>query len=81
MRISFRVKSRARGTVAWHHLAAMITPALAPRSGSDLFALANAIAGMVGGATVIEGRQSVTHSHLPPPYWAASLPPSTAAGT
>ncbi|TCO59714.1 PucR family transcriptional regulator [Actinocrispum wychmicini] len=47
--------------VAWHHLDAMISSALAatvrlaraPTVG-DLFALANAIAGMVGGATVIE---------------------------
>ncbi|MFF6995894.1 PucR family transcriptional regulator [Streptomyces sp. NPDC008313] len=63
--------------VAWHHLDAMISSALAPtaRSGQtagvpaagDLFALANAIAGMVGGAVVIEDphRRILAYSTLP----------------
>ncbi|MFD1547264.1 PucR family transcriptional regulator [Nonomuraea guangzhouensis] len=63
--------------VAWHHLDAMISSALAspvrfaqaggaPAIG-DLFALANAIAGMVGGATVIEDphRRILAYSTLP----------------
>ncbi|MEV4895552.1 helix-turn-helix domain-containing protein [Nonomuraea sp. NPDC055795] len=63
--------------VAWHHLDAMISTALAstarfeqaagaPAVG-DLFALANAIAGMVGGATVIEDphRRILAYSTLP----------------
>ncbi|AHH99066.1 PucR family transcriptional regulator [Kutzneria albida] len=63
--------------VAWHHLDAMISSALAstarcaqaggaPAVG-DLFALANAIAGMVGGATVIEDphRRILAYSTLP----------------
>ncbi|GAA2822306.1 PucR family transcriptional regulator [Crossiella cryophila] len=61
-------------SVAWHHLAAMLTSALAaaartastPGTG-DLFALANAIAAMVGGATVIEDphRRILAYSTLP----------------
>ncbi|ALG15385.1 PucR family transcriptional regulator [Kibdelosporangium phytohabitans] len=53
--------------VAWHHLDAMITSTLAQASGNDLFALANAIAGMVGGATVIEDphRRILAYSTLP----------------
>lgn len=63
--------------VAWHHLDAMISSALAstarfaqgaggPAVG-DLFALANAIAGMVGGATVVEDphRRILAYSTLP----------------
>nr|WP_042193788.1 PucR family transcriptional regulator [Kibdelosporangium sp. MJ126-NF4]CEL20915.1 putative DNA-binding protein [Kibdelosporangium sp. MJ126-NF4]CTQ98280.1 putative DNA-binding protein [Kibdelosporangium sp. MJ126-NF4] len=63
--------------VAWHHLDAMISSALAstarfakaagaPAIG-DLFAVANAIAGMVGGATVIEDprRRILAYSTLP----------------
>jgi hypothetical protein len=59
----------ADDAVAWHHLDGMITSALAPtvRSAGDLFALANAIAGMVGGATVIEDpqRRILAYSTLP----------------
>ncbi|MFI6501848.1 PucR family transcriptional regulator [Nonomuraea typhae] len=60
--------------VAWHHLDAMISSALASAVRSagdpavgDLFALANAIAGMVGGATVIEDprRRILAYSTLP----------------
>ncbi|ONI91784.1 hypothetical protein ALI144C_00660 [Actinosynnema sp. ALI-1.44] len=53
--------------VAWHHLDAMITSVLTQASGGDLFALANAIAGMVGGATVIEDphRRILAYSTLP----------------
>ncbi|MGC0420104.1 PucR family transcriptional regulator [Embleya sp. AB8] len=63
--------------VAWHHLDAMISSATTPtvRFGQaagapavgDLFALANAIAGMVGGATVIEdpNRRILAYSTLP----------------
>ncbi|WP_020671296.1 PucR family transcriptional regulator [Amycolatopsis nigrescens] len=63
--------------VAWHHLDAMLSSALAsaarfaqgpgdPAIG-DLFALANAIAGMVGGATAIEDphRRILAYSTLP----------------
>ncbi|YCK37380.1 PucR family transcriptional regulator [Actinomadura sp. ATCC 39365] len=63
--------------VAWHHLDAMISSALAsttrfahatgaPALG-DLFALANAIAAMAGGATVIEdrNRRILAYSTLP----------------
>ncbi|OPC77972.1 hypothetical protein B4N89_37730 [Embleya scabrispora] len=67
----------ANEAVAWHHLDAMISSALTPavRFGQaagapafgDLFALANAIAGMVGGATVIEDphRRILAYSTLP----------------
>jgi hypothetical protein len=60
--------------VAWHHLDAMISSALASTARAagapavgDLFALANAIAGMVGGATVIEDphRRILAYSTLP----------------
>lgn len=63
--------------VAWHHLDAMISSALAPTARiaqtagapavGDLFALANAVAGMVGGATVIEDphRRILAYSTLP----------------
>lgn len=63
--------------VAWHHLDAMISSALASAAhvtrgtGSpaigDLFALANAIAGMVGGATTVEDpyRRILAYSTLP----------------
>ncbi|MFD9073547.1 PucR family transcriptional regulator [Streptomyces lasiicapitis] len=63
--------------VAWHHLDAMVSSALAPTvrfaqaagtpAVGDLFALANAIAGMVGGATVIEDphRRILAYSTLP----------------
>ncbi|MBB5857849.1 PucR family transcriptional regulator [Amycolatopsis umgeniensis] len=63
--------------VAWHHLDAMISSALASAArvtqgtGSpavgDLFALANAIAGMVGGAATIEDpyRRILSYSTLP----------------
>ncbi|WP_275294944.1 helix-turn-helix domain-containing protein [Amycolatopsis sp. La24] len=60
--------------VPWHHLEAMISSALAPAvrtpgapAAGDLFALANAIAGMVGGATTIEDlhRRILAYSTLP----------------
>ncbi|MFI6290789.1 PucR family transcriptional regulator [Nonomuraea sp. NPDC050790] len=64
-------------SVAWHHLDALISSALAsparfetaagtPGAG-DLFALADAIAGMAGGATVIEDRHRriLAYSTLP----------------
>lgn len=62
--------------VGWHHLDAMISSALATTARSadaaspavgDLFALANAIAGMVGGATAIEDphRRILAYSTLP----------------
>ncbi|WP_033288896.1 PucR family transcriptional regulator [Amycolatopsis jejuensis] len=60
--------------VAWHHLEAMISSALAPTvrvpgapAAGDLFALANAIAGMVGGATSIEDphRRILAYSTVP----------------
>lgn len=53
--------------VAWHHLDAMISAALASTPAGDLFAVANAIAGMVGGATVIEDphRHILAYSTLP----------------
>ncbi|MGW0520790.1 PucR family transcriptional regulator [Crossiella sp. NPDC003009] len=64
-------------TVAWHHLDAMLSSALAATAhsgqagfapgGGDLFALANAIAAMVGGATVIEDpqRRILAYSTVP----------------
>jgi hypothetical protein len=63
--------------MAWHHLDALVSTALAAiaRSGrgdpapamGDLFALANAIAAMVGGATAIEDphRRILAYSTLP----------------
>jgi len=67
----------AEEDMAWHHLDALVSSALAamgrsaPGGGSpavgDLFALANAIAGLVGGATAIEdpNQRILAYSTLP----------------
>ncbi|MGO1055518.1 PucR family transcriptional regulator [Crossiella sp. CA198] len=64
----------AEDSVPWHHLGALISSALAAAARfarapgiGDLFALANAIAAMVGGATVIEDprRRILAYSTVP----------------
>jgi hypothetical protein len=58
----------AERTVPWNHLLHLLTSALDPREGAgDLFALANALASVVGGAVAVEDpqRRVLAYSSLP----------------